>query len=170
MRRYRDLGACEDAVQEALLAASRQWPLSGVPDDPRAWLTSVAIFGGWSITCAPRPRDGGGVIVVSLVPPEEQLALAADDALAAGHDDTLEYLFMCCHPFRLTGPSAIALTLRAVGGLTTAEIARAFLVPEATMAQRLSRARRPSRARACRSRRPPRPPGAPRLGEGGCST
>lgn len=140
VRRYRDLGACEDAVQEALLAASRQWPVSGVPDDPRAWLTSVAIRRVVDHVRAETARRLRESIVVSLVPPEEQLALAADDALAAAHDDTLDLFFMCCHP-SLTSASAIALTLRAVGGLTTAEIARAFLVPEATMAQRLSRAR-----------------------------
>ena len=135
VRRYRDLGACEDALQEALLAAAQQWPRDGQPDDPRAWLFRVAsrrLVDHVREETARRARES---VVVSLVPPEEQLALAA----TAG-DDTLELFFMCCHP-SLTSASAIALTLRAVGGLTTAEIAHAFLVPEATMAQRLSRAR-----------------------------
>ncbi|MDP3153701.1 MAG: sigma factor-like helix-turn-helix DNA-binding protein [Archangium sp.] len=140
VRRYRDLGACEDAVQEALLAGSQQWPLAGLPDDPRAWLTSVAIRKVVDHVRAETARRLRESIVVSLVPPEEQLALAADEALAVARDDTLDLFFMCCHP-SLTSASAIALTLRAVGGLTTAEIARAFLVPEPTMAQRLSRAR-----------------------------
>lgn len=140
VRRYRDLGACEDAVQEALLAASLQWPKSGRPEEPRAWLLSVAsrrIVDHVRAETARRLRES---IVVSLVPPEEQLALAADEAFAVARDDTLHLFFMCCHP-ALTSASAIALTLRAIGGLTTAEIARAFLVPEATMGQRLSRAR-----------------------------
>ena len=140
VRRYRDLGACEDAVQEALLAASLQWPKSGFPEDPRAWLLSVAsrrIVDHVRAETARRLRES---IVVSLVPPEEQLALAADEAFAVARDDTLDLFFMCCHP-ALTSASAIALTLRAIGGLTTAEIGRAFLVPEATMGQRLSRAR-----------------------------
>jgi RNA polymerase sigma factor (sigma-70 family) len=140
VRRYRDLGACEDALQEAMFAASKQWPERGVPDDPRAWLTSVAIRRMVDHVRAETARRLRESIVVSLVPPEEQLALAADEALAASRDESLELFFMCCHP-SLTNASAIALTLRAVGGLTTAEIARAFLVPEATMAQRLSRAK-----------------------------
>jgi RNA polymerase sigma factor (sigma-70 family) len=140
VRRYRDLGACEDALQEAMFAAARQWPERGVPDDPRAWLTSVAIRRMVDHVRAETARRLRESIVVSLVPPEEQLALAADDALAASRDESLELFFMCCHP-ALTNASAIALTLRAVGGLTTAEIAHAFLVPEATMAQRLSRAK-----------------------------
>jgi RNA polymerase sigma factor (sigma-70 family) len=140
VRRYRDLGACEDALQEAMFAAARQWPERGVPDDPRAWLTSVAIRRMVDHVRAETARRLRESIVVSLVPPEEQLALSADDALAASRDESLELFFMCCHP-SLSNASAIALTLRAVGGLTTAEIARAFLVPEATMAQRLSRAK-----------------------------
>ncbi len=140
VRRYRDLGACEDALQEALLAAAQQWPGSGIPDQPRAWLLKVAsrrVVDHVRAETARRLRES---IVVSLVPPEEQLALAADEALSGERDDTLDLFFMCCHP-SLTSASAIALTLRAIGGLTTAEIARAFLVPEATLAQRLSRAR-----------------------------
>jgi RNA polymerase sigma factor (sigma-70 family) len=145
IRRFRDFGASEDAVQEALIAAAAQWPREGVPDDPRAWLIQVAarrIADHVRSETARRRRES---IVVSLVPPELQLALAADDDGAAEQDDTLVLLFMCCHP-ALSPSSAIALTLRAVGGLTTAEIARAFLVPEATMAQRISRAKQSIKA------------------------
>jgi len=140
VRRYRDFAACEDAVQEAFLAAAMQWPREGMPDNPRAWLIQVAsrrITDQVRAELARRHREG---LVVSLVAPEEQIALAADTDGATERDDTLDLLFMCCHP-ALSPASAIALTLRAVGGLTTAEIARAFLVPEATMAQRISRAK-----------------------------
>jgi RNA polymerase sigma factor (sigma-70 family) len=140
LRRFRDFGACEDAVQEALLAAARQWARDGLPDDPRAWLIRVAARRITDQVRAETARRRREQIVVSLVPPEEQLALAPDPGDAAAGDDPLVLLFMCCHP-ALTPPSAIALTLRAVGGLTTAEIAKAFLVPEATMAQRISRAK-----------------------------
>jgi RNA polymerase sigma factor (sigma-70 family) len=141
LRRFRDFAASEDAVQEALIAAAAQWPRDGLPDDPRGWLIHVAsrrIADHVRSEVARRRREA---FVVSLVPPEDQLALAPDDAAEAEErDDTLALLFMCCHP-ALSTSSAIALTLRAVGGLTTAEIARAFLVPEATMAQRISRAK-----------------------------
>ena len=140
VRRYRDFAGCEDAVQEALIAAATQWPESGVPDNPRGWLTRVAtrrITDEIRSSAARRLRER---LVVSLIPADEQIALAADEAGASEGDDTLELLFMCCHP-ALSPSSQVALTLRAVGGLTTFEIARAFLVPEPTMAQRLSRAK-----------------------------
>lgn len=140
VRRYRDLQACEDALQEALLQAAQSWPRTGLPDDPRAWLISVANRRVVDAVRAETARRLREEVVVSLVPADEQLALAADEALSQERDDSLELLFLCCQP-SLTSGSAIALTLRAVGGLTTAEIARAFLVPEMTMAQRLSRAR-----------------------------
>ena len=133
VRRYRDLGACEDAVQEALLTASTQWGRDGRPDNARAWLIQVASRRLTDRVRADASRRKREALVVSLVPAEAQAELLA-------RDDTLELFIMCCHP-SLSKSSAIALTLRAVGGLTTAEIARAFLVPEATMAQRLSRAR-----------------------------
>ncbi len=138
-RRYGDFAAAEDAVQEALLAAALAWPRDGVPEKPRAWLIRVAsrrIIDAVRSEASRRKREE---VVVSLVPPDEQLALAADEAIVE-RDDTLEILFMCCHP-ALSTSSAIALTLRAVGGLTTPEIAKAFLVPEATMGQRISRAK-----------------------------
>ena len=140
VRRFHDFAASEDAVQEALLAAATQWPRDGVPDDPRAWLIHVAARRITDHVRAEAARRRREEFVVSLVPPELQLVLAADSDEAVERDDTLVLLFMCCHP-ALTPASAIALTLRAVGGLTTAEIARAFLVPEATMAQRISRAK-----------------------------
>jgi RNA polymerase sigma factor (sigma-70 family) len=129
-RRYGDLADAEDSVQEALLAAATQWPADGMPDDPRAWLTTVAAR---RMTDRLR-RDGARrrreVAAATLEP--------ADPPLVPERDDSLTLLFLCCHP-GLTPASAIPLTLRAVGGLTTAEIAHAFLVPEATMAQRISR-------------------------------
>ncbi len=132
-RRHRDLAACEDAVQEALIAAADQWPRTGVPQHPRAWLLEVANRRTIDAVRSDASRRAREAMVVSLVPFETQQALIAQD-------DTLELFFMCCHP-SLSSASATALTLRALGGLTTLEIARAFLVPEATMAQRLSRAR-----------------------------
>ncbi|HKE27486.1 MAG TPA: sigma-70 family RNA polymerase sigma factor [Bryobacteraceae bacterium] len=137
MRRFRDFTAAEDAVQEALLAASLQWPLEGAPANPRAWLIQVA---GRRMTdhirreSARRRREEEAAVTA------DQLTPAVDAAADPEQDDTLILLFMCCHP-ALTAASAIALTLRAVGGLRTAEIASAFLVPEATMAQRISRAK-----------------------------
>ena len=140
VRRHRDFGVAEDAVQEALLAAATQWPAAGVPENPRAWLIQVAIRRVTDEVRAASARRHRETLVVSLVPAEEQIALAADTDGATERDDTLELLFRCCHP-ALSPASAVALTLRAVGGLTTAEIARAFLVPEPTMAQRISRAK-----------------------------
>jgi RNA polymerase sigma factor (sigma-70 family) len=140
LRRYRDFGAAEDAVQEALLVAATRWPRDGLPDSPRRWLVQVAARRMVDQVRADTARRYREELVVSLVPPDEQLAFAADDEGGSERDDTLELLFRSCHP-ALTPASAIALTLRAVAGLTTAEIARAFLVPEATMAQRISRAK-----------------------------
>ena len=140
MRRFGNFSAAEDAVQEALLAAAMQWPDEGVPDNPRGWLIQVAcrrMTDHLRSELARRRREAASIMQV---PPDEQVAPAPDGADEADQDDTLILLFMCCHP-ALTPPSAIALTLRAVGGLTTAEIANAFLVPEATMAQRISRAK-----------------------------
>jgi RNA polymerase sigma factor (sigma-70 family) len=140
IRRFGDFAACEDAVQEALIAAAAQWPQHGVPENPRGWLIHVAARRMTDHARAEVARRKREAIVVSFVPPEDQLALAPDEGDSLERDDTLELLFMCCHP-ALSEASAIALTLRAVGGLTTAEIAHAFLVPEATMAQRISRAK-----------------------------
>jgi RNA polymerase sigma factor (sigma-70 family) len=139
IRRFRDFAASEDAVQEALIAAATQWPHDGLPENPRAWLIHIASRRITDHVRAETARRHREAIVVSLVPPEDQIALAADEATPE-RDDALDLLFMCCHPV-LSPTSAIALTLRAVGGLTTFEIAKAFLVPEATMAQRISRAK-----------------------------
>jgi len=132
MRRHGQLDACEDAVQEALLAAALQWAEKGVPENPRSWLVTVAsrrLVDEWRSESARRRRE------------ETAAALEVPgQAQGAAHDDTLALLFMCCHP-SLSAPSQLALTLRAVGGLTTAEISSAFLVPESTMAQRISRAK-----------------------------
>jgi len=137
VRRYGDFSAAEDAVQEALLVASQQWPREGVPDNPRAWLIQVAarrVTDQLRTEIARRKRETALVVETA----DQQVAPAPDHE--PEKDDTLLLLFMCCHP-ALTRASAIALTLRAVGGLTTGEIAHAFLVPEATMAQRISRAK-----------------------------
>src|SRR5262245_24804257 len=139
VRRYGDFSAAEDAVQEALLVAAMKWPDEGLPDDPRAWLIQVAarrMADHFRTEIARRRRETTAV----MEEPDGPMGHAPGGDSEPEHDDTLLLLFMCCHP-ALTRPSAIALTLRAVGGLTTAEIARAFLVPEATMAQRISRAK-----------------------------
>jgi RNA polymerase sigma factor (sigma-70 family) len=137
VRRFRDFAAAEDAVQEALIAAAAQWPRDGVPANPRGWLIQVA-----SRRMADHIRSEVARRHREQVAAEEseRLALPVQGGSENSEDDTLVLLFMCCHP-ALTPASAIALTLRAVGGLTTTEIANAFLVPEATMAQRISRAK-----------------------------
>ena len=139
-RRHGDFDAAEDAVQEALLAAAMQWPAQGIPQNPRGWLYHVAlrrITDHLRSEMARRRREDA---VATQVWAEWAFVPPPDVEIGVQGDDTLMLLFMCCHP-ALTPASAIALTLRAVGGLTTAEIASAFLVPEATMAQRISRAK-----------------------------
>jgi RNA polymerase sigma factor (sigma-70 family) len=131
VRRYGDFDAAEDAVQESLLAAAQHWPQTGVPAEPRGWLVQTAtrrLIDQWRSEQSRRSRES---LALHQEPTPENVS---------GQDDTLIVLFMCCHP-ALTPASAIALTLRAVGGLTTAEIASAFLVDEPTMAQRISRAK-----------------------------
>jgi RNA polymerase sigma factor (sigma-70 family) len=152
IRRFGDFSAAEDAVQEALLAAAIQWPRDGVPDNPRGWLIQVAsrrMTDHLRSELARRRRETVAAMQLDHVAPAADPPPLADLASSFGRagvgnetdpDDTLILLFMCCHA-ALTPSSAIALTLRAVGGLTTAEIANAFLVPEATMAQRISRAK-----------------------------
>ncbi|WP_406056185.1 RNA polymerase sigma factor [Kribbella sp. NBC_00889] len=131
VRRYGDFDACEDAVQEALLAASQQWPGDGVPDNPRSWLITVASRRRIEVLRSEAARQRREETVALEAPPPDP---------APSVDDSLTLLMLCCHP-ALTPQSQIALTLRAVGGLTTGEIARAFLVPEATIGQRISRAK-----------------------------
>jgi len=154
VRRYGQFDAGEDAVQEALLAAALQWPQEGVPESPRSWLVTVAsrrLVDEWRSESARRRRE------------ESATAL---EPLGRGRpvdaDDTLTLLFLCCHP-SLSAPSQLALTLRAVGGLTTAEIANAFLVPESTMAQRISRAKQSIKSTGIRFDLPPESERADRL-------
>ena len=139
VRRHGQFYACEDAVQEALLAAAVQWPEQGLPDHPRAWLVTVAtrrLTDEWRGEHARRARE---VAVAVRQPAYATVAPPADEEPPGG-DDTLKLLFLCCHP-ALPISAQVALTLRAVGGLSTAEIARAYLVPEATMSQRIRRAK-----------------------------
>lgn len=154
VRRYGGFDTCEDAVQEALVAAAVQWPAQGVPDSPKGWLITVASrrrIELWRSDSARRRREE---TVASLAPPEPEPAPAVDD--------TLTLLLLCCHP-SLTPASQVALTLRAVGGLTTAEIARAFLVPEATVAQRISRAKQRIKVSGAEFRTPPQPERSERM-------
>jgi RNA polymerase sigma factor (sigma-70 family) len=144
MRRFRDFDTAEDAVQEALLAAATQWPESGVPDNPRGWLIQVAFRRMTDQYRTLRARRRREQLAVA-EDPDQQVVPSLDADQASERDDGLVLLFMCCHP-ALTPASATALTLRAVGGLTTAEIAGAYMVPEATMAQRISRAKQSIKA------------------------
>ncbi|MCG5217527.1 sigma-70 family RNA polymerase sigma factor [Streptosporangium sp. KLBMP 9127] len=139
VRRYGHFDAAEDAVQEALLAAAVQWPKEGRPDHPRAWLITVASRRLTDQFRSEEARQRRETTAAAMAPPEDLTAPPADEQ-APAEDDTLTLLFLCCHP-ALTPSSQVALTLRAVGGLNTAQIARAFLVPEATMGQRISRAK-----------------------------
>ncbi len=154
VRRHGQFDACEDAVQEALLAAALQWPVDGIPDSPRSWLIAVAnrrLVDEWRSDSARRRRE------------ETDAALELPSrGEASGQDDTLTLLFLCCHP-SLSIPSQLALTLRAVGGLTTAEIASAFLVPETTMAQRISRAKKTVKTAGAQFDLPPAAERADRL-------
>jgi predicted RNA polymerase sigma factor len=146
VRRHGDFDGSEDAVQEALLAAALQWPAEGIPDNPKAWLVTVASrrwIESWRRDSARRRREATTASFAGAVPGSVPAA-----------DDTLTLFFLCCHP-SLTPTSQIALTLRAVGGLNTAEIARAFMVPEATMAQRISRAKQRIKAGGAEFRMPP---------------
>jgi RNA polymerase sigma factor (sigma-70 family) len=162
VRHYGHFEACEDAVQEALLAAATQWPERGLPESPRGWLITVAsrrLTDQLRSDSARRRREDA---TSALEPPDAHVSLASDDRDQSGRDDTLTLLIMCCHP-GLSPASQIALTLRAVGGLTTAEISRAFMVPEATMAQRISRAKQRIKADGASFRMPPEPQRSQRL-------
>ncbi len=146
VRRYGDLALCEDAVQEALLAAALQWPRDGTPANPTGWL----------ITAASRRRIELWRSDSARLRRERSVALLAptDSSSAPAEDDTLTLFLLCAHP-SLSRAAQVALTLRAVGGLTTAEIARAYLLPEATVAQRISRAKQRIRASGADFRMPP---------------
>ena len=165
MRRYGHFDACEDAVQEALVAAAAQWPTEGWPSNPRGWLVTVAsrrLTDQLRSDAARRRREE--VDAARTPPPPAGGDAALDlDARGPAGDDTLTLLFLCCHP-ALSPASQVALTLRAVGGLSTAEIARAFLVPEATMAQRISRAKQRIKAAGSGFELPPPAERAQRLG------
>jgi RNA polymerase sigma factor (sigma-70 family) len=145
LRRFGHFSLCEDATQEALLAAALQWPRDGTPDNPRGWLITVAARRLMDAARSEQSRRRREDQVAVATPQSELLSPAADADPGQDRDDSLALLFGCCHP-ALSAPSQIALTLRAVGGLTTAQIAAAFLVPEATMAQRISRAKQAIRA------------------------
>ncbi|GAA1953733.1 RNA polymerase sigma factor [Amycolatopsis minnesotensis] len=139
VQRHGDFASSEDAVQEALLAASVQWPSEGVPSNPRGWLVTVAsrrLMDHWRRESTRRKYE---TTLATLTPADEHVQSEPDTGGAQG-DDTLKLLFLCCHP-ALSPASQVALTLRAIGGLSTAEIARAFMVPEATMTRRISRAK-----------------------------
>lgn len=142
VRRHGQFDACEDAVQEALLAAAARWPEDGVPEHPRGWLVAVAMRRLIDEIRADRSRRAREDAAFD---PQDGYEPAPGEPRPAQADDTLALLFLCCHP-ALTSASQISLTLRAVGGLTTAQIASAFLVPEATMAQRISRAKQTIKA------------------------
>ncbi len=149
VRRHGDFDRCEDALQEALLMAARQWPAEDMPDNPRAWLITVASRRWtelWRNETA-RTRREQGAVALEPTPPDPSEEEEADDSLNM-------LLLLCCHP-ALAVPAQVALTLRAVGGLTTAEIARALLVPEATIAQRISRAKQRIRAAGATFSAPP---------------
>ena len=140
VRRYGGFDACEDAVQEALLAAATQWPEHGVPDDPQGWLLTVAsrrLADQYRSDLARRRREA---VAASLVPPDQLREPSPDADRPPERDDTLTLLFLCCHP-ALAAQAQAALTLRAVGGLSTSQIAHAFLTSEAAMARRISRAK-----------------------------
>ncbi|MDI1462053.1 sigma factor [Catellatospora sp. KI3] len=154
VRRHGDFAECEDAVQEALLAAAVQWPAHGLPDHPKSWLVTVAtrrLVDQVRSDVARRRREEWAF---AATPADELVAAAPGERAVPDSDDTLTLLLLCCHP-ALTAASQVALTLRAVGGLSTAEIAHAFLVPEATTAQRVSRAKQRIRATGARFAAPP---------------
>jgi RNA polymerase sigma factor (sigma-70 family) len=153
LRRSGDFDRTEDAVQEALLAASQQWPAEGVPTNPHGWLVTVAsrrLTDQWRSEAARRDRE----VNAAAREPARATAAAADAPGRPAVDDTLSLLLLCCHP-ALSMASQVALTLRAVAGLTTAQIASAFLVPEATMTRRITRAKRGIQAAGARFGPPP---------------
>jgi RNA polymerase sigma factor (sigma-70 family) len=162
VRRYGRFDTCEDAVQEALLAAAVQWPDEGVPENPYGWLITVAARRMTDQLRSEQARRRREDTAAAQVPRDESVARAPGDEQPPDEDDTLTLLFLCCHP-ALSPASQVALTLRAVGGLTTAQIASAFLVPEATMAQRISRAKQRIKATTIGFEMPPESERADRL-------
>ncbi len=162
VRRYGHFDACEDATQEALLAAATQWPTEGLPRNPRGWLITVAARRLTDELRSDQARWTREMALVGRLRPADVATPAPGEELVGEQDDSLTLLFLCCHP-ALTPASQIALTLRSVGGLTTAEIAHAFFVPEATIAQRISRAKQKIREDGSRFRPPPPAERAARL-------
>lgn len=145
VRRYGRFDACEDAVQEALLRAAMRWTVEGVPDDPQGWLITVASHRLLDESRGERSRRRRACGGAAATPRPDRPGAPADGEPVGDRDDALSLLFLCCHPV-LSAPSQIVLTLRAVGGLTTAQIAAAFLVPEAAMAHRISLAKQSVKA------------------------
>ena len=162
VRRYGHFDTAEDATQEAFIAAMATWPKEGRPDNPLGWLITVASRRLTDLLRSDRARQSRQDMVAQWTLPAERVAPAADQR-AADADDTLILLFMCCHP-ALSPASQIALTLRAVGGLTTLEIARAFLVSEASMTRRITRAKQSIKDRGAVFRMPAASEFAERLG------
>jgi RNA polymerase sigma factor (sigma-70 family) len=160
VRRYGDFARCEDAVQEALIEAVASWSRAGVPDEPLGWLITVASRRFIDQVRADRSRERREHAVLDATPRDALVAASADAEPL--RDDTLELLFLCCHS-ALAAPAQMALTLRAVCGLTTAEIASAFLVPDSTMGQRISRAKHRLRQAGARFQLPPGSEQGPRL-------
>jgi len=145
VRRYGHFDLAEDAVQEALLAAALQWPEQGIPENPRGWLITVAVRRLTDELRSDEARRRREERAAAELPREHVKPPPDGEQIPAGEDDTLTLFFLCAHP-ALSPASQLALTLRAVGGLATAEIARAFLVPDATIAQRISRAKQQIKA------------------------
>jgi predicted RNA polymerase sigma factor len=166
VRGHGQFDACEDAVQEALLAATVQWPGEGVPERPRSWLLTVAsraLVDSWRADSARRRRETAAALDPADRSPTTDYVDVVDADLAADGDDRLTLLFLCCHP-ALSQASQIALTLRAVGGLSNPQIAAAFLVPEATIAKRIVRAKKAVRDAGARFELPDQPERTERLG------
>jgi RNA polymerase sigma factor (sigma-70 family) len=163
VRRYGDFDLAEDALQEALIAAALQWPAAGVPDNPRGWLITVAARRLADELRSEHARRRREERAAQQVPADKLIEQAPGaEPIRPDHDDTLTLFFLCAHP-ALSATSQLALTLRAVGGLSTGEIARAFLVPEATIAQRISRAKKSIKASDIPFSLPPEPERAERL-------
>ncbi|ONI80183.1 RNA polymerase subunit sigma-24 [Saccharothrix sp. ALI-22-I] len=160
VRRHGDFARCEDAVQEALIDAAGTWSRDGVPEHPLGWLTTVAARRYVDQVRSDAARERREQAVFDAVPRDELLAAPPD--AEPPRDDLLELLFLCCHP-ALSAPSQMALTLRAVAGLTTTEIAAAFLVPDKTMGQRISRAKQRLREVGARFESSPDPERGPQL-------
>ncbi|MFI6508736.1 RNA polymerase sigma factor [Streptosporangium sp. NPDC050855] len=160
VRRYGDFARCEDATQEALIAAAGTWPRDGVPARPLGWLVTVAANRYIDQVRADGARERRERAVHDATPRDALVAPPPD--AEENRDDLLELLFLCCHP-ALTAASQMALTLRAVAGLTTGEVAASFLVPEKTMGQRISRAKQRLREAGARFEAPAEPERGPRL-------